>query len=704
MKSKELITHLFEACKDGRSVSQLHSQILKNGLISNSLFVTKLNSIYTKYSSLELARKLFDETPDRTVYLWNSILRSHCREKQWEVTLHLFNNMLSTTSTMSDKPDNFTVPIAIKACAGLLALRTGKTIHGLVKKNDKINSDMFVGSALVELYAKCGEMGDALGVFEEFPEPDVVLWTSMITGYQQNGNAEKALSFFSRMVMDEGLTPDRVTLVSVVSSCAQLMNLGAGKCVHGFTIKMGFDTDLSLVNSFLNLYAKTGSIRNARNLFEKMYEKDVISWSSMISCYAQNQKPDEALSLFNQMVEKRYDPNSVTLVSVLQACAAAGNVDEGRRIHELAKRKGCELDVSVSTALVDMYMKCSCIEKAVDLFKRMPQKDVVCWGAFISGYAQNGLANESLGIFRSMLSDGTRPDAVIMVKVLKACAELGILHQALCLHCYLVSSGFDDKVFVGAALIDLYSKCGNLENSIRVFEGMNQRDVVVWSSMIAGYGIHGFGSEAIRTFNRMIESSRVIPNDITFLSILSACSHTGLVEEGFKIFDEMVHKYQIEPTSEHYSVMVDLLGRTGKLDKAMEFISQKQVPSGAHVWGALLGACRIHQNVEMAEAVAKKLFRLDPDHAGYYVLLSNIYAVDGKWDSVAKIRNLVKEKGLKRTPGQSLIEVKSRLHTFSAADSSHPEFECISWLLRELEVKMREEGYVPDVDFMLHDV
>lgn len=243
-----------------------------------------------------------------------------------------------------------------------------------------------------------------------------------------------------------------------------------------------------------------------------------------------------------------------------------------------------------------------------------------------------------------MVSNGTRPDAVMVVKLLNACSQLGSLQQALCLHGYLVHGGFNDEAFVGAALIDLYSKCGSLDHSIRVFQGMSERDIVVWSSMIAGYGIHGLCREAIETFNQMTKTSLIRPNHVTFLSVLSACSHSGMVEEGINIFNQMTQKYHIEPNSDHYSVMVDLLGRTGQLEEAMKFINQMPISPGLHVWGALLGACRIHQNIEMGEKVAKKLLQLDPDHAGYYLLLSNIYIVDGKWDNAAKIRSLVTRK------------------------------------------------------------
>ncbi|KAK9118035.1 hypothetical protein Scep_016128 [Stephania cephalantha] len=563
----------------------------------------------------------------------------------------MFNQM---TGRFEDKPDNFTVPIAIKACAGLLAVEAGKAVHGFVEKNGgEMGLDMFVGAALIELYSKCGAMGDALRVFERFSKPDVVLWTSMVTGYQQNGNAVDALSLFLRMMSGGDVSPDPVTLVSVVAACGQLEILNAGRCVHGFVVRRGFDYDLALVNSLLNFYAKTGFVGYAQNLFRGMVRKDVISWSCMMACCVKNEMAGEALNLFHEMVEKRLEFNSVTLVSALQACAAGGNVGEGRRIHELARRKGFELDVLVSNSLIDMYMKCSCIDEAIGIFHKMPKKDVVLWATLMSGYTLNGLAIKALEVFRGMLSNGTRPDAVAVVKLLDACSQLGNLHQALCLHGYLIHGGFHDKAFVGAALIDLYSKCGSLDLSIRVFEGTSERDIVVWSSIIAAYGIHGFCREAIQTFSLMSETSLIKPNHVTFLSVLSACGHAGMVEEGINIFNKMTLDYRIEPNSDHYGVMVDLLGRTGQLDEAMKFINQMPIPPGPHVWGALLGACRIHQNIEMGEEVAEKLLQLDPDHAGYYMLLSSIYAVDGKWDNAEKIRNLVKEKGLKKMTGLS---------------------------------------------------
>ncbi|KAA8548153.1 hypothetical protein F0562_004586 [Nyssa sinensis] len=511
---------------------------------------------------------------------------------------------------------------------------------------------MFVGSALIDLYSKSGRMGESLRVFEEYSQPDIVLWTTMVSGYERNGDPEEALAFFTRMAMVECVTPDTVTLVCVVSACAQLLNLKHGRSVHGFVIRRGLDTVLSLVNAMLNLYAKTGSVNAAAKLFRKMEEKDVISWSSMIDCYVHNGATTEALDIFNEMIDKRFEPNPITIIHALQACELTCNLEEGKKIHELAAWKGFEMDVLVSTALIEMLMKCSSPKEAIDLFERIPEKDAVSWVALLSGYVHNGMSYKAMGVFRQILSNEIQPDSI----------AYGEDYHSLC------------------RIRD--SPASRLPSWLCI----NDRDIVIWSSMVAGYGIHGRGVEALRLFDQIVNNSAVRPNNVTFLSVLSACSHSGLVREGIELFDAMVHEYQLMPDSKHYGIMVDLLGRTGELDKAMSIIDRMPVPAGPHVWGALLGACRIHQNIEMGELAARNLLQLDPNHAGYHILLSNIYAVDGQWDNAAKLRTLIKGNRLKKMFGQSVVEVKSEVHSFVAGDRSHPDSEQIYGLLRKLEI------------------
>ncbi|MCD7464176.1 hypothetical protein HAX54_052237 [Datura stramonium] len=652
MRSREIVLKLVGVCRTTKLLTQLHSLTIRTGLRYDTHLAAKLTELYFELLPVQTARKLFDEIPHPSVFTCNRVLQSFCRKKRYEQALSLFSPLFSF-----EKPDHFTLLFTLKACSALKWLNFGKAIHGLGKKHGNIHSNMFLGSGLIEMYSKCGNMDDALSIFEEYSNPDLVLWTTLVTGYEKNFKPDEALAVFTGMVMAHCIIPDPITLVTVVSACTQLLNLKAGKSVHALVFRMGYESPLPLSNALLNLYAKTGSTFYAGNLFRVMEEKDVISWSCMISCCAHNDAIDRAIRLFDEMIDKGVEPNSVSLISALQACEACCNLDKGRQIHEVALQNGLELDILVSTALIDMYMSCCSPWEAITVFDRMPSKDPVSWFALLCGCVQNGMANKSMQIFCDMIASDIQPDATVMVKILGACSELGVLQLTSCLHNYVIRGGFISNSFVGASLIDCYAKCGCLEEAIKVFESLTDKDVVVWSSMFAGYGIHGQARESIKLFHRMVTDSTVWPNKVTFLSILAACSHAGFVEEGIEFFNIMLNEYQLMPESKHYAIAVDLLGRTGELDKAMCLINQMPSQVGAHVWGALLGACRIHQNAEIGEVAARNLLQLDPDHAGYYILLSNMYADGGKWDDAAELRGSIKERELKKITGQSVVRL-----------------------------------------------
>ncbi|WVY98288.1 hypothetical protein V8G54_030439 [Vigna mungo] len=499
------------------------------------------------------------------------------------------------------------------------------------------------------------------------------------------------------MVVLEQVSLVPVTLVSAAFACAQLSDFNTGRSVHGFVKRMGFDTKLCLANSMLNMYGKLGSIKSATNLFREMPNKDIVSWSSMIACYADNGAETNALDLFNEMIDKRIEPNRITVISELRACASSLNLEEGTHIHKLAINYGFELDIIVSTTLIDMYMKCFSPAKAKELFNRMPNRDVVSWAVLFSGYAEVGTTHMSLRLFCNMLSSGTRPDVIALVKILTASSELGILQQVLCLHTFITKSGFENNEFIGASLIELYAKCSSIDNANKYFRGLAHKDVVTWSTMISAYGFHGQGEEALKLSYNMTNHSGVQPNEVTFVSILSVCSHACLIEDGIKMFHVMVNEYQLMPNSEHYGIMVDLLGRMGELDGALDLINGMPMQAGPHVWGALLGACRIHENIKMGEFAAQNIFVLDPNHAGYYILLSNIYCVENNWLDAAKVRTLIKENRLKKTVGQSMVEIKNKVYSFIVGDRLHRESDQIYEMLRKLDAKMREESYDPPI-------
>ncbi|XP_042032012.1 putative pentatricopeptide repeat-containing protein At3g01580 [Salvia splendens] len=625
-------------------------------------------TLHSRFISNEIAHNLFDEIPHRTLHANNRILKSYCRDKRYKEALSLFSRLSS-----SEKPDLYSIPTALKACAALKALGFGKAIHSFSKKDGQIGSNLFVGSALIDMYAKCGAMDESLRVFEEYPEPDTVLWTTVVTGFEHNGRSLDALGFFSRMSMAEGVVIDPVALVSVVSACVQLLELKVGRSVHGYVIRMGLGNGLPLSNALLNLYGKTGLVNYASRLFEGMEEKDVISWGSMIACYAHHGGAKEALALFKDMIFRGIEANAVALISVLQACEAACSLDEGKRIHELAARSGLDADVLVSTALIAMYMSCSAPDEAAEVFKRMPEKDAVSFSAMLRGCVENERAWESIGVLRAMLASDFRPDAYDLVKILTACSELGVLQQTRCFHGFVIKGGLGDDSFVSASLVECYAKCGSLECATSIFGCVKDRDVVVWSSMLAAFGIHGKGREALALFDEMVKNSGVRPNEVSFVSILSACSHAGLVREGIEMFDLMVNGYKLAPNSKHYGIVVDLLGRVGEVEKAMGFVNGMADGGDPSVWGALLGSCRVHRDNEIAEIAGRKLVELDGCDAGYYVLLSNVYAVDEKWREVARVRGLVekkkkKKKKMKKVSGRIVVVVGDQVCSFVAND------------------------------------
>ncbi|CAA0814344.1 Putative pentatricopeptide repeat-containing protein [Striga hermonthica] len=657
MVTAQQLSKLLEACKTWRCLDQLHPFAIKTGLTHDAPFAAQLIVVYSRFTTPRTTRNLLDEIPERTVRIFNTILKCYYRHGQHKDCLLLFPSLVS-----SQKPDLYSICTSLKACAALGEFDYGKMIHGLVRKTHGVSGHAFLGSALVEIYSKFGKMDDALCVFDEFPKPDTVLWSTVVTGYLKNGGPNQALEFFARMVRAEGIVLDSIALVSVVSACAQTSELKAGRSVHSYMIRTGLsENGLSLLNALLNLYGKMGSVNYAASLFNKMPQKDFISWGCMISCYAHNGCSKEALYLFDVMLEREIKVNTAVVISALHACEASHDLNMGRRIHKLVVSKKIDLDILVSTALIDMYMSCCSPDEAIQVFDRIPVKDRVSFSAVLSGCVENGRARKAVGILRDMLASGFRPDFCDSVKILKACSELGVFHQTSCVHGLVIRDGLFGNSFVHASLIESYAKCGSLEGSIAIFEQMLDRDTVIWSSMFSAYGLHGKGHEALMLFRQMTKNSSISPNELTFLSILSACSHTGLLEEGVDIFNTMVGKYGIKPNLKHYGILVDLLGRMGELDKAMRFIGQIKETVGADVWGALLNSCRIYGNSEIGKIAAEKVFDLNTCDAGHYILLSNIYAYEENWYEVARVRNLVREKELKRLSGQSFIETRHEI-------------------------------------------
>ncbi|MED6120352.1 Pentatricopeptide repeat-containing protein, chloroplastic [Stylosanthes scabra] len=402
------------------------------------------------------------------------------------------------------------------------------------------------------------------------------------------------------------------------------------------------------------------------------------------------------------MLDEGVKPTNVTMMGALQACSNLGNLEQGRFVHKLLEQLKLDYDVSVMNSLISMYSKCKRVDIAASIFHNMKAKTNVTWNAMILGYAQNGCVKEALNLFCMMQCKGSKPDSFTLVSAITALADLSVTRQAKWIHGLAIRTLMDKNVFVATALVDMYAKCGEVHTARKLFDMMQERHVITWNAMIDGYGTHGLGRAAVDLFDQMHKGA-IKPNQITFLSVISACSHSGLVEEGLYYFESMKENYGLEPAMDHYGAMVDLLGRAGRLDEAWKFIEQMPVKPGITVLGAMLGACKIHKNVELGEKAADRLFDLDPDEGGYHVLLANMYASASMWDKVAMVRTSMERKGLQKTPGCSLVELRNEVHTFYSGSTNHPQSERIYGFLEDLGDEIKAAGYVPDTN-SIHDV
>ncbi|KAF8053003.1 hypothetical protein N665_1477s0010 [Sinapis alba] len=489
--------------------------------------------------------------------------------------------------------------------------------------------------------------------------------------------------------------------ISAILTCKNVSEVWK---IHAQVIVNGLLQDLPVANKLLYIYAQFRAIADAEKLFDEMIVRDPVSWSVMVGGFAKTNDLVNGLRVFREILRSSLNLDNYTLPIMIRVCREKRDVVVGRVIHEVALKSGMDLDCYVCAALVDMYAKCGEIGDACKLFDEMPKRDLVTWTVMIGACADSGRPDESWVLFERMRNEGIVPDRAAVVTIVNACAKLGALHKAVVLHDYIRLMNFPVGVVLGTALIDMHAKCGNLDAAREMFDSMKERNVISWSAMIAAYGYHGKATEALELFDVMVGDGRLPPNEITFVSLLNACSHAGFVEEGLEMFDLMMTKYGIRPNVKHYTCMIDLLGRAGRLNEASEMIETMSIEKDETLWGSFLGACRIHKNVEMAEKAAMSLLELQPQNPGHYILLSNIYANDGKWEEVAKVRNLMNQRGLKKVPGYTWIEANNRTHRFKVGDRTHRKSQEIYDALKDLTEKLEEAGFVPDTNFVLHDV
>eukprot|EP00268_Persea_americana_P067618 TRINITY_DN9322_c0_g6_i1.p1 TRINITY_DN9322_c0_g6~~TRINITY_DN9322_c0_g6_i1.p1 ORF type:complete len:505 (+),score=91.92 TRINITY_DN9322_c0_g6_i1:114-1628(+) len=489
------------------------------------------------------------------------------------------------------------------------------------------------------------------------------------------------------------------SLVTLIKKCTSLRHL---KLIQAHMVRTGLIQDTFLASKLIESSALSPHINYSHLIFSHTHHPNTFMWNTLIRGYSLSNSPSLSLSLFQQMHSLAIPPNSFTFAFLLKSCSLLQRITEGKQIHTQITKLGLDCEVPVANGLVRLYMCCAHVENARQLFDAMTERDGISWSVVVSGYAQNGCAREALDLFGEMRCAEIEVDGFTLATVVGVCGDLGALDLGKWVHSYIDRKGVEMDVVLGSSLVDMYAKCGSLDEALGVFELMEEKDVLAWSTMIAGYAIHGCGEKALKVFAQM-KRANMRPNCVTFTSVLCACSHSGLVDVGRHHFNSMRSDYGIEPQIEHYGCMVDLFCRAGLINEAHEFIEGMPIEPNVVLWRTLLGACKLHGYKELGEEIGRKIIEIDPGGGENYVLVSNVYASLGRWSSVSKVRNLMKDNRVKRRRGWSSIEVNFTLHEFVMGDESHPKSEEIYKIVDQMAKALKQEGYVATTRDLLHD-
>ncbi|XP_010277283.1 PREDICTED: pentatricopeptide repeat-containing protein At4g13650 [Nelumbo nucifera] len=676
---------------------QLHAQVLKRGFSSEICVCNALLTLYIYHGDLVSTERLFNEMDCRDKVTYNSVISGFVKCGNSDRAIQLFENM----QVAEFKLDIVTIASLLSACSSVGALHKGKQLHSYAIKLG-VSTDIRIEGSLLDFYVKCFDIETAHEFFLATKRENVVLWNVMLVAYGQLGNLRESLDIFSQMQI-RGIRPNEYTYPSILRTCTSLGTIGLGMQIHTLIIKTGFELNAYVCSVLIDMYAKNGVLELARQILENLTEEDVVSWTAMIAGYAQNDLCIEALTLFEEMQIRGIRSDNIGLSSALSACAGVQALNLGQQIHAQSCVSGYSMDLSIGNSLINLYARCGRIQDAYSVFDMIDAKDQISWNGLISGFAQSGHSEESLQVFFQMNRVGVGANLFTFGSVVSACANIADLKQGKQIHAQIIKTGYDSDTESGNVLITLYAKCGNIYDAWKKFREMPDRNEISWNAMITGYSQHGCGIEALNLFKEMKQQG-LVPNYITFVGVLSACSHVGLVSKGLSYFNSMTTEHDIIPRAEHYACVVDILGRAGLLDRAREFIEEMPIVPDAMVWRTLLSACMVHKNIKIGELAAQQLLELEPEDSATYVLLSNIYAVARKWDCRDRMRQMMKERGVKKEPGRSWIEANNSIHAFFVGDRLHPLAYKIYEYLEDLNKRVAEIGYVQDRYSLLHDI
>lgn len=710
----------FRNIHGGKSV---HAFVIKSGLETQTLVGNALVSMYAKCGLVHKdAYSVFGSIEDKDVVSWNAIISGFSENKFTTNALRLFSWMLRG----SVEPNYATIVNILPICASLdkrVGYCFGRETHCYVLRRAELISNVLVCNALLSFYLRVGQMAEAELLFQRMKSRDLVSWNAIIAGYASNGEWLKALNLFCELISIEMIRPDSVTLVSILPACLYLQNLKVGKEIHGYYLRHPYlDEDATVGNALVNFYAKCKDIEAAYQTFSLISKKDLISWNSILDAFSESGYDIQFLNLLHSMHQEGFRPDSITILAIIHFCATVLRVNMVKETHGYSIKAGLlsgDIEPNVGNAILDAYAKCGTMDYALGIFhglvekrnsvalnsiisgyvncgsydeaymifKRMSTVDITTWNLMIRGYADSNCPDQALSLFLQLQVQGLKPDAMTIMSLLPVCSQMASIHLLRQCHGYVIRACFND-VHLDGSLVDLYAKCGSIGSAYKIFQSSIEKDLVMFTAMVGGYAVHGMGKEALKVFSQILELG-IKPDHVIITAVLSACSHAGLVDEGLKIFRSMEKVYGIKPTTEQYSCVVDLLARVGRINEAYSFVTSMPIEANANIWGTLLSACRTHHEVELIGVVANRLFEIEANNIGNYVVMSNLYAANARWDGVMEIRKQMKTRDLKKPAGCSWIEVERRTNVFIAGDCSHPQRDMMYCILNLLNRQIK---------------
>ncbi|MCO5561452.1 hypothetical protein L7F22_015073 [Adiantum nelumboides] len=603
--------------------------------------------------------------------------------------------------------------ILLKACAMSAALADGEQTHAHVLEHG-LESDVFVSSSLISMYSYVhhGHGQEALGLFHKMRVggfvPDKITFLSAVKacsrisvleiGYAQCGFGREALQIFQEM-LEKGITPNTVTFVCVVNACARISAFEQGKKVHAYIAECGFAVDLSLGIALVDMYAKCGSLLDAGAMLNSSLMQSSVAWNALIGGCTDCGHNEEALRLFQQMLQQGVVPDQVSFACILKACTT---LEQCKRVHSCII-DSFELDPCTGNILIDMYAKLGRLDSAKLVFSRLPDKNVVTWSTLIVGYVEHGLGQEALGLFQQMEQEGIKPNHVTFLGILKACSSMAALDHGKAIQATIVDNGLEFNVLIASALMDMYAKCGKQEDVHILFDRLPSRDDVVWGTLIGAHAHYNDYKGTLKYFKAMLQAG-LKPDEVTFLCLLSACCHAGMLDEGCAHFKSMPEIYGMWPDLEHYDCLVDLFSFAGRFDAAEDLLETIHHNCNVVGWKAMLTACRRHGNVSLGRRCFEQVVKCEPGNASLFVLMSSTYTRTGLWEEGMRLEVARRHANAWKVPAKACIEVENEIHSFTVGDTTHPFSEKIQLKLKSITASLLEEGYAPQYDLIPSDL